>query len=103
MIVASPSSVVGGGATTRACGFVAIDRVGGRAELAALLVGVFAASASTSDAAGGRRQAARGMGFWLADNPSRPQLLVTHGLPGRNEFMQMLGATGREPGDTTIY
>jgi type VI secretion system protein ImpM len=86
-------------------GFVPIDKVRSRAELAELFVGVFAGTASTgSDApGGGRRQAARGLAFWLADNPSQPQLLVSRGLPGRDEFMQMLGTTGREPGDTTIY
>jgi type VI secretion system protein ImpM len=85
-------------------GFVPIEKVRSRAELAELFVGVFAGSGTASDApGGGRRQAARGLAFWLADNPNQPQLLVSRGLPGRDEFMQMLGATGREPGDTTIY
>ena len=83
-------------------GFVPIERVRNRAELAELFVGVFAGT-GTSDGPGGRRQAARGLAFWLADNPNRPQLLVSRGLPGREEFMQMLGTSGREPGDTTIY
>jgi type VI secretion system protein ImpM len=84
-------------------GFVPIEAVKSRAELAALFVGVFAGGAAGADGPAGRRQAARGMAFWLADNPTQPQLLVSRGMPGRDEFMQMLGATGREPGDTTIY
>ena len=83
-------------------GFVPIERVRSRAELAELFVGVFAGTGAP-DGPSGRRQAARGLAFWLADNPNHPQLLVSRGLPGRDEFMQMLGASGREPGDTTIY
>jgi type VI secretion system protein ImpM len=83
-------------------GFVPIEQVRSRAEMAELFVGVFAGTGA-SDGPEGRRQAARGLAFWLADNPNQPQLLVSRGLPGRDEFMQMLGAPGREPGDNTIY
>jgi hypothetical protein len=71
--------------------------------MAELFIGVFAGSGAATDGPGGRRQAARGLAFWLADNPSQPQLLVSRGLPSREDFMQMLGAAGREPGETTIY
>jgi type VI secretion system protein ImpM len=84
-------------------GFVPIEKVRSRAEMAELFIGVFSGSSAATDGPGGRRQAARGLAFWLADNPSQPQLLVSRGLPSREDFMQMLGAAGREPGETTIY
>ena len=78
--------------------FVAIDGVGGRAELAALVVHAMGAAE-----AGAWQQAAVGKTFWLADNPNHPQLLVSQGLPRLVDFAQMFGASGREPGDVTIF
>ena len=43
------------------------------------------------------------LGFWLADNPAAPRLLVSRGLPGREQIVSMLGANGREPGAETIF
>ncbi len=78
--------------------FVAIDGIGGRAELAALVVQALAAVET-----GTWQRSVAGKTFWLADNPSHPQLLVSQGLPGLVDFAQMFGASGREPGDVTIF
>ena len=80
--------------------FTAVDVAGlrSRADLAVLLCSVLGAT----DAAA-RPAVAAGMAFWLADNPTEPRLLVSRGLPGRDEFVSMLGASGREPGAETIF
>jgi type VI secretion system protein ImpM len=78
--------------------FVDIHDVGGRADLAALF-----GTALGTHAAGAWQQAAAGRTFWLADNPTHPQLLVSRGLPRPGDFMQMFGAAGREPGTVTIF
>jgi type VI secretion system protein ImpM len=78
--------------------FVPIDAVKSRAELASL----WAASLAESSALAGERAVA-GRSFWLSDNPESPRLLVVRGLPARDEFIQMLGATGREPAATTTF
>jgi hypothetical protein len=71
-----------------------------RADLATLFCGVLGGDASAATRGAGP---ADGMAFWLADNPSAPRLLVSRGLPGRNDFVSMLGASGREPGAETIF
>ncbi len=78
--------------------FVAIDGIGGRAELAALLGAAMGATAAAA-----WQQATLGKTFWLADNPEHPQLLVTAGLPRRDDFARMFGATARQPGTVTIF
>jgi type VI secretion system protein ImpM len=77
-------------------GFVDVGALRSRSDLAALL----------ADALGGRSQAVPlgdGLAFWLADNPTAPRLLVSRGLPGRDQTVSMLGADGREPGGQTIF
>ncbi len=78
--------------------FVDVTGVRGRAELATLFCTVLGATAPPVVP-----QVADGMAFWLADNPNEPRLLVSRGLPGRAEFVSMLGASGREPGSNTIF
>lgn len=77
-------------------GFVDVAPVRSRNDLAMLLC----------DALGGGAAApalGRGLGFWLADNPAAPRLLVSRGLPARDQIVSMLGANGREPGGETIF
>lgn len=75
-------------------GFVDVSAVGSRSDLALLLSGTL----------GGGTPAVDGdLGFWLADNPAAPRLLVSRGLPGREQIVSMLGANGREPGAETIF
>ena len=78
--------------------FVDVSGVRSRAELAALFASVLGATQAPVPAA-----VADGMAFWLADNPTEPRLLVSRGLPGRDDFVSMLGASGREPGAETIF
>jgi len=78
-------------------GFVDLSALGSRAELAALLFERLASHGA------GASSAAHGLAFWLADKPTDPQLLVSHGLPGRELFVRMLGASAREPGTDTIF
>jgi len=80
--------------------FGAVDVAGlrSRADLAALFEGVFGGPLDA-----GVPAAVSGMAFWLADNPTAPRLLVSRGLPGRDDFVSMLGASGREPGAETIF
>jgi type VI secretion system protein ImpM len=73
-------------------GFVPVDGLGSRAELAALFV-----SALRTRSAAARGDALPGRTFWLADNPDRPQLLVCAGLPRGSMFARMFGAV--EGGD----
>jgi type VI secretion system protein ImpM len=80
--------------------FATVD-VGGlrsRADLATLFAGVLG-----DVGAANTLSPADGMAFWLADNPTAPRLLVSRGLPGRDDFVGMLGASGREPGAETIF
>jgi type VI secretion system protein ImpM len=78
-------------------GFVDVTPLRSRADLAALFFGALAGDAAAP------ARIAEGMAFWLADNPSEPRLLVSRGLPGRDDFVSMLGASGREPGAETIF
>jgi type VI secretion system protein ImpM len=78
-------------------GYVDLSSLRSRAELAALLCETLAS------AEGAVAQVAQGAAFWLADNPVDPQLLVSRGLPSRELFCRMLGASGREPGASTIF
>lgn len=78
--------------------FVDVTGLRSRAELAMLFSSVLGAADAPSPAA-----VADGMAFWLADNPVEPRLLVSRGLPGRDDFVSMLGASGREPGAETIF
>jgi type VI secretion system protein ImpM len=77
---------------------VDVTGVRNRAELATLFSSVLGATATPV-----APTVADGMAFWLADNPSEPRLLVSRGLPGRDDFVSMLGASGREPGADTIF
>ena len=86
------------GALASDAAFVALEGVANRTELAALLAGAVARATP-----GGWQQAASGKAFWLADNPLVPRLLVSNGLPGHAEFVQMLGSSGREPGAATSF
>lgn len=81
--------------------FIALDAVKSRSELAAL----WSASIASGDAepAAPPPGLALGRSFWLSDNPQAPQLLVARGLPARDVFIRMLGATGRDAGATTQF
>lgn len=79
-------------------GPVDVSGLRSRADLATLVCGVFGGGDATAAAA-----PADGIAFWLADNPTEPRLLVSRGLPGRDDFVSMLGASGREPGAETIF
>ena len=89
------------GALDGSPGFVVIDGVSSRKELAA----VFAAAGrgSVTESAADPRPTYDGMAVWLADNPEHPQLLVSRGLPTTDDFIRMFGSTGREPGADTIF
>ena len=78
-------------------GFIDLSTLSSRAELAALLCERLADSGPDSV------RAAHGLAFWLADKPTDSQLLVSHGLPSRELFVRMLGASAREPGANTIF
>jgi type VI secretion system protein ImpM len=78
--------------------FVDIGAVRNRGELATLWAASLAVPVAQPWATG-----AAGRTFWLADNPDAPRLLVARGLPGRGEFAQMLGATGRDALAQTIF
>lgn len=87
--------------TEALAGDFAVVDVGGlrsRADLAVLFADVVGGGAASSKAT-----PADGMAFWLADNPTAPRLIVSRGLPGRDDFVGMLGANGREPGAETIF
>jgi hypothetical protein len=60
-------------------------------------------AALSATAAGAWQQAVAGRTFWLADNPNHSRLLVSRGLPSRADFMQMFGASAREPGTVTVF
>jgi type VI secretion system protein ImpM len=70
-------------------GFVPIDVLGSRAELAAVLVAALRARSAAA-----RADALAARTFWLADNPEQPQLLVCAGLPRGATFGRMFGAGG---------
>jgi type VI secretion system protein ImpM len=70
-------------------GFVPIDELGGRAELAALFVAALRARSAAA-----RTDALAARTFWLADTPERPQLLVCAGLPRGDTFGRMFGGAG---------
>ncbi len=80
------------------CTGVDIGGLRSRAELATLFAAALGGGATT-----GAKSPAEGMAFWLADNPVAPQLIVSRGLPGRDDFVGMLGASGREPGAETTF
>lgn len=81
-------AIAGGG------GFIDMGAVRSRSDLAQLL----------SETVGGAPvPVGDDLGFWLADNPAAPRLLVSRGLPGREQIVSMLGANGREPGAETIF
>jgi type VI secretion system protein ImpM len=82
-------------------GFVAIEQVANRTELASLLGGMVPPTPSDAPTAGVLPLSGRAL--WLADNPEHPQLLVSVGLPAPENFIRMFGSTGREPGAETIY
>ena len=79
-------------------GFVDLAGVRSRADLVSAVVGTF--GRHTGD---GWQQAASGRSFWLADHPSEPRLLVARGLPGRADFIAMLGASSRDADATTLF
>lgn len=74
-------AIAGGGA------FVDIHALRRRADLATLLWDALADAPRTLPVA-------RGLSFWLADNPGTPQLLVRRGLPDTGQFIRMLAAAG---------
>lgn len=75
-------------------GFVDVTPVRSRSDLVQLLCETLGGGAPSID---------DGLAFWLADNPAAPRLLVSRGLPGREQIVSMLGANGREPGAETIF
>ena len=77
-------------------GFVDIVSVRSRADLAALVAGALGGGDTWQTRAASR-------GFWLADNAAAPRLLVSRGLPSHEQFIEMLGASGRDDGATTIF
>jgi len=73
-------------------GFVDIAGVSSRADLAAVF-------ASAPVAATKPRPPMRGLALWIADTPGRPQLLVSEGLPGIDDFVRMFsGGNGARSG-----
>jgi type VI secretion system protein ImpM len=82
-------------------GFVGIDEVANRTELASLLTGMVPSPAVTPTATA--QSPLSGRALWLSDNPEHPQLLVSKGLPATDDFIRMFGSVGREPGAETIY
>lgn len=80
-------------------GFVEIMTVRSRAELAALAAGALGGGGGAS----AWPSPVHGRGFWLADNPAAPRLLVSRGLPTHQQTIEMLGASGRDDGATTIF
>ena len=78
-------------------GFVDIGAIASRSQLAGLLVGGAGASVVAA------LPSLAGSAFWLADVPGEGRLLVSRGLPAREQFVQTLGATGREPGQVTVF
>jgi len=95
---ASPAAASLAEALAGSGSFVDISTLSSRAELATLLLGGL-----TEGESGSPSPIAQGLGFWLADNVNDPQLLVSRGLPERDLFVRMLGATSREPGASTIF
>lgn len=83
-------AVAGGG------GFVDIAGIASRAELAS----VFSASPNgRALAAGAPIPALRGVALWIDDSPGRPHLLVSAGLPSRDDFALMFsGGNGASRG-----
>jgi len=75
-------------------GFVPIDSLASRADLAAAI-----AASLQPVSASARESALAGRAFWLADQPERPQLLVSSGLPGADDFARMFGALATPSGD----
>jgi len=74
-------------AVARRGGFVDIAGISSRADLAA----IFSAPPGTPTP----RPPMRGLAIWIADTPGRPQLLVSDGLPSRDEFVRMFsGGSG---------
>lgn len=76
------AAVAGGG------GFVDIAALSSRAELAAVFSSSPGAAAAHATAA---LPALRGIAFWIDNSPARPQLLVSEGLPGHDDFARMFG------------
>ncbi len=78
-------------------GFVTIDAVASRAQLASLLCDAMPAGGGAPAAP---RALARGVAFWLADIPEQPRLLVSKGLPDADDFVRMFsgGAGGAATG-----
>jgi|GEM_PF-397506 len=79
-------------ALARGGGFIDIASVSSRFELAAVLC-----SAPRPAPAIAAPPGPRGVAFWLADVPGRRQLLVSEGLPSRDDFAHMFGGAGRGP------
>lgn len=78
--------------------FVALGPVRSRAELADLWAAALAPASAAPPP-----PAVDGRSFWLSDNPQAPQLLVARGLPDRDAFIRMFGASGRDAGATTTF
>lgn len=75
-------------AVARRGGFVDIAGISSRADLAA----IFSAPPGPPTAP---RPPMRGLAVWIADTPGRPQLLVSDGLPGLDDFVRMFsGGSG---------
>jgi type VI secretion system protein ImpM len=75
-------------AMARRSGFVDIAGISSRADLAA----IFAAPPGPPISP---PPAMRGLAVWIADTPGRPQLLVSDGLPGIDDFIRMFsGGSG---------
>lgn len=83
---AMAQALAGGG------GFVDIASIASRSELASVLCG--APHRAPAIAAG---PGPRGVAFWLADVPGRRQLLLSGGLPSRDDFARMFGGSERGP------
>jgi type VI secretion system protein ImpM len=74
------AAVAGGG------GFVDLAGVASRAELASVF-----SPAPSGALAGAVTPALHGIALWIDDSPGRPQLLVSEGLPGHDDFARMFG------------
>ena len=84
-----------GDAMTRRGGFVDLAGVSSRSDLAAMFSGPTAAAPPTP-----RPPPMRGLALWIADTPGRSQLLVSDGLPARDDFVRMFsGGSGARAGN----
>ncbi len=85
-------------ALARGGGVVDVAPATCRAELASVFAKALAHGEPESTAPA-RRAELNGVAFWLADGASTPRLLVSTGLPQRDDFLHMFGGGGADEVD----